>query len=891
MKKYFQGQLFNRLVNPIENSAFTVFFTVLVFMLCPVPLLAQAPDNIAGTEQQTAQPTATMFLKEPVSVVPEWDIPTDSSHKAAGITRIANRDFNRGLILNAEGLFAGRFQGLVSHLADGSPSSGYSLESLRNSSFYSSLSPLLVIDGVPVMGIPQLMNPHDIESVTWLNGGQAAGYGSLGRNGVLLIETMKGRDGLHVSYSGQVALSTVKKYTVLTGDQVREALLELYPDDETILARAGSFNTDWQHEIYRTAVSHDHHLGISGAVATVPFRFSAGQTLAQGTIKSSDYRKSSLTGRIDPSMLDDNLRISLSASANFGKENLPGGPWLPYYAAIADPTSPVYENNDPAQGYKTGSMFINPASMLESNESLSKLKQTSVYLNADYRPDLLPGLSVGLKSAAIGYSDNTREVINPGGALPIVNGHLTSLNETLRTRSLDLSAGYETPIKSIDSKIELKAGYFMYWLGSEKTELTTDYINPEIIFKNSHATFEKSMSSFYGELNFSALRRYFISAVLREDGFSAYAPGNRSVLSPSVTAEWNIASESFFPSDIFINGLALSLTLGAEGTGSVSQSFSTIPSPDLRPETARYFISGLRIAMFENRLNLSVNGFINKNRDMITEVNVPSGSNFSATILANAGDVDNRGIEFRIDANLIKGKAFEWNAALHGTVRKNIIGDLPNGIDFIIAGSVPLIPYAQVLLQDNDRPVNTFYLLKQVYNETGMPVQGLYEDISNNGSFGFDDRYSGPSTDPEFAAGIWSSLKYRNWELSFSASSLAGNWCYNVESVFGNYGSMTPNGALRNISSLVYESGFTALVPYSDYHIENGSFVRLDFVSLGHTFRNVSGKKVDLRLDATLQNAFIITGYRGADPDIQGGLAGYTWPRPRTASFNLSIGF
>jgi iron complex outermembrane receptor protein len=276
---------------------------------------------------------------------------------------------------------------------------------------------------------------------------------------------------------------------------------------------------------------------------------------------------------------------------------------------------------------------------------------------------------------------------------------------------------------------------------------------------------------------------------------------------------------------------------------------------------------------------------------MLSEVVVPSGSNFSSTVLFNTGDVNNKGIEFRIEANLLTGKAFEWNAALQATVRKNIIENLPNGIDFISAGSVPLIPYAQVLVQDNDRPVNTFYLLKQVYNENGMPIQGLYEDYSNNGISGFEDRYIGPSADPEFAAGIWSSLKYRNWELSFSASSLAGNWCYNVESVFGNYGSMTPNGSLRNISSLVYESGFTAMVPYSDYHMGNGAFIRLDFVSLGHTFRNISGKNVDLRLEATLQNAFMITGYRGADPDIHGGLAGYTWPRPRTVSFTLSLGF
>lgn len=808
-----------------------------------------------------------------------------------GKTCIMPEDFNKGLILNAEGLIAGRFQGLLTRMDDGSPSEDYTLESLRNSSFYSSLSPLIVVDGMPVMGIPQLLNPHDIESISWLNGDQAAGYGSLGRNGALLIETKKGSNGFHVSYSGQVALSTAKQYKVLTGDQLRKALFEHYPDDPEILALAGAANTDWQDEIYRAAVSHNHHLELSGTVASVPFRVSSGQTMAQGTIRSSYFRKTSFTGRIDPALLNGNLNISVFAAATFGKESSPGGRYLPYYAAIADPTSPVYENNDPAQGYKTGPRFLNPVSMLESNENISKPKQTSVYLMADYRPDLVPGLRFGLKGSSIGYSEETRDVSNPGGALPVVNGYVTKLDESLKTRSVDLSAGYATPIQSIHSKIELKAGYFMHWLGSEIREMETDYVNPDLIYENFRTTSEISKISFYGEFKFSARGRYFLSAVIREDSFSEYTPENRSVLSPSVTAEWDIARESFFPTDGFINDLALSFTLGSAGTGSMSGSFSTIPSTGLRPESAQYFISGLRMAFFENRVHMSVNGFINKNRNMLTEMIVSSGSNFSSTILVNAGDVDNKGIEFRADAKLVSGKAFEWDVALHCTLRKNSIKNLGSGIDFISTGPVPLLPYAQVQVQRTGMPVNSFYLLKQVYDGEGKPIQGLYEDCNKNGVPDFDDRYPGPSSDPEYAAGIWSSLRYHNWELSFSASSLAGNWCYNVESVFGNYGSMTPNSGLRNISSLVYGSGFTSMVPYSDYHMENGSFVRLDFVSLGHTFRNIPGKNFNFRLEATLQNAFIITGYRGGEPDISGGLDGYTWPRPRTASLNLNIGF
>jgi iron complex outermembrane receptor protein len=845
----------------------------------------------SGSHKLAAQSGETGSGKDSLAAFLNMTSTGGFSPGEACVTKIQAQEFNKGLIINPEGLIAGRFQGLITRLADGSPSAGYSLETMRNSSFNPSLSPLMVVDGMPVMGIPLLLHPHDIESITWLTGGQASGYGSLGRNGVMLIETRKGRDGFHVSYSGQVAISSVKKYGVLTGDQVREALLEYYPEDPEFLELAGSSNTDWQDGIYRTAISHDHHLGISGTIATVPFRFSAGQTLAQGTIRSSEYRRTSLTGRIDPSLLHDHLKITLAASGNLTGEEIQGGIRLPYYAAIADPTAPVYVNNDPAQGYTARPMFINPAAMLAYNENSSKPKQLSAYLAADYRFQMLPGLNIGLKAAATGHSDKAGEIFASGGVIPIVSGFRSALDQSLKTRFLDISAGYATTVKSIEGKLQVRGGFFMHWLGSEIREITTDYNNPDMIYLNSRSASERSGTSVYGMADFSVLNRYFISAVLREESFSEFAAENRSILSPSFSAEWNIAHEPFFPSGGFIDDLAISMTWGSAGALPLFPSGSGSYSPDLKPESVNYFISGLRIALPENRLRLSLIGFINKNRDMLTEVNLPSGSDFSATLLVNTGAVDNKGIEMRAEANILSGDKFEWDAALHFTLRENRVNDLGNGINSVRTGSVPLIPYAYVLIQERDRPVNTFYLLNQVYDENGKPIQGLYEDFNNNGISGMDDRYYGHSTDPEFAAGIWSSVRYGNWEFSFSASSLAGNWNYNIESVFGNYGSMVSNGGLRNISNLVYESGLTGIAPYSDYHMQNGSFLRLDFASLKHTFRNVSEKNVDISLEATLQHALVLTAYKGADPDIAGGLPAYRWPVPRTASLRLNIDF
>lgn len=887
MKPFLKNYFASRVSHSIGRGTLHVITTLILLPLY-VTSFGQVSSNIANTDSLSAVVDGVISRADDGT---NQISPDNFSPCTTGKTVISDGEFNKGFILNPEGLIAGRFQGLRARLADGSPSAGWSLGSLSNSTFNSSLTPLLLVDGVPVSAIPLLLNPQEIESITWLHGGQAAEYGSLGRNGALLITTKKGKPGLHVTYSGQVAISTVKKYGVLTGDQVREALLEMYADDPDILNRAGNANTDWQDEIYRTAVSHDHHLGVSGSVANVPFRFSAGQTLAQGTIRSSYYRKTSFTGRIDPSLLDERLNISLAASANLANQSSPGGLNLPYYAAMADPTAPVYVNNDPAQGYTTGSMFLNPVAMIDNNDYLNNPEQFAVNMTADYRLQMIPGLRIGLMGAALGYADETKEIIVPGGGMPIINGWITTLSESLKVRMLEFSAGYSIPVEKIDGNLDLKAGYFTHWRGRETSDLTTDFTDPEMIYEKYRSTSESARRSVYGKADFSAMGRYFLTAVLRNDGFSEFSPDNRNVLSPSVTAEWNIAGEPFFPSGGLVNELTLSLTLGTAGTGSMTRSFSAMPSPDIKPETTTYFIPGLRMTMFENRLTLSLNGFINKNRDILTEQIVPTGTNYSNTILVNGGDLDNRGVELRVDASLFSGEKIEWRAAFNMTVRKNIIESLPTGIEFISAGSVPLIPFAQVLVQDSDNPVNTFYLLKQVYDDDRMPIQGLYEDTNNNGSFGFDDRYTGPSTDPEFAAGIWSSLRYGDWELSLSASSLAGNWCYNVESAYGNYGSITPSNTLRNISSLVYESGFTAMVPYSDYHMENGSFIRLDFISLGHTFRNVAGKNIDISLGATVQNAFMLTAYRGADPDNEAGLTGYTWPKPRTASLSLNIGF
>lgn len=810
---------------------------------------------------------------------------TVSAH--TGTISLSDKSFNRGMIFNAEGLIAGRIPGLTIRMIDGSPASGYEITSLRNASFYSSLAPLIVVDGMPFTGMPLMLNPHDIESISWLNEGQASEYGSYSRNGAILIETKKGKSGLHLSYNGQAAISTVKKkYGVLSGDQVRAALFEMYPDQPETLAMAGIANTNWQNEIYRTAFSQDHHLGIYGSLGSFPFRISAGQNLAQGTIESTSSRKTTFMGAINPSLLNDQLKINMIGSVTIGNELSPTTN-LPYYAVIADPTKPVFTDFDPELGYTSSRYFINPVAVLNNTENLGRINQLSGNLSISYRLPFINKVKIGLRAALVSYSDDNTDTKRPESEIAMTNGQITSLSESLKSGSIDLWVGYSTSFKKINGKLNVTAGYYLNRLESEKRLLRTDFTDTSIIREKVHSTWEKYRESVYGRINLSFYDRFYLIAGLRNDSFTEFIPENRNAISASLAAEWDIAAEQFFPSGMLVNGLVLNLAWNYAPKAPVFKTSTSVLSRDLRPESGHFFTTGLRMSLSENLLHLSLNAFLNTNQDMLTEAIIP----FRYTILVNSGDAVTRGIELRADASFCNGKEFEWDAALHFTVRGNRVKYLGENITRIQTGDITNYWSTMVQVHQVGKPLNTFYLLKQVYDENGMPVEGLYVDSDNNSIIDMEDMYCAQSSDPEYIAGIWSSFRYRNWEFSFSASSLAGNYNYNIQSVYGNYGDLTMNGSLRNITSIVYESGLNSPVRRSDYHLENGSFGRLDYVSLGHTFRDVSGNSVDISISATIQNALIITGYRGADPDNAGGISGFTWPRPRTASLNLGINF
>jgi iron complex outermembrane receptor protein len=193
----------------------------------------------------------------------------------------------------------------------------------------------------------------------------------------------------------------------------------------------------------------------------------------------------------------------------------------------------------------------------------------------------------------------------------------------------------------------------------------------------------------------------------------------------------------------------------------------------------------------------------------------------------------------------------------------------------------------------------SFYVYKQVYNENGSPVEGLYADLNADGVVNERDRYRYKNPEPRVYLGLNSNVSYDKWSLNFVMRGNLGNYVYNnVSSGNGVYRNITYPNFLVNLTSSVSETNFANNQFFSDYYVENASFLRMETINLGYNFGRLFNDKVDLRLSANVQNAFVITKYSGLDPEViavgttpSSGIDNNFYPRPRIFTFGVNVGF
>jgi TonB-linked outer membrane protein, SusC/RagA family/TonB-dependent outer membrane receptor, SusC/RagA subfamily, signature region len=873
------------------------------------------------------------------------------------VTAIGVEDFNRGSIINPLELVSGKTAGVQVTPNSGAPGSGATVRIRGGSSLSASNEPLYVIDGVPVdndgisgtRNAMSMLNPNDIESMTILKDASASAiYGSRASNGVVLITTKKGKATefgsllpFTLDYNTNLSLTTTpRKHKVLTADEFRTTMTEFYGNDSAIMSMVGASSTDWQKEIYREAFGQDHNLSLGGKYRTLPYRFSFGYSDYEGILKTDDMQRVTLGLNLNPTLFNDDLKIDFVTKYMFVKHDFGNGDAIG--AAIQmDPTQPVYDTSSPYGGYWTWTQAngdpitvatSNPVALLNQKKDHSDVNRFIGNLKLDYSLPFLPELTVNM-NIGMDYSKSVGKVLIPGDAAFSYNslyggGVNRRYQQEKMNNVFDFTLNYNKKF-SASSKIDALVGYsWQHFHRKGNAYETNDISSPQFVElrvnDSSDYDTENYLVSFFGRVNYTLKDRYLFTATLRDDGSSRFSKDNRWGLFPSVALAWRIADEPWMQGFENMSEMKLRLGWGITGQQNITNddypylaryTFSQINAMyqfgnqfyyTLRPdgydanlkweETYTYNI-GIDYGYYNQRLYGSLDLYYRRTYDLINFVTVPAGSNLTNYVLTNIGDMKNKGIEFSIVGIPISTKNAYWEVALNTTYNVNEITKLTanNDPDYlgVETGGISGGTGNTVQIHSIGYPSYSFFVYEQVFDENGMPIEGMYVDRNHDGKITTDDRYHYKDATPDFYFGISTRLNYKNWDLSLGGRANFGNYVYNnFSSLNGVYGRLyrAEGPYLSNIATNTNEAGFMNAQYLSDYYVQEASFFKMDYITVGYDFTSMIKNKFKLKVTATVNNAFVITNYKGLDPEVFGGIDNNIYPSSRIYVLGINIG-
>ena len=318
---------------------------------------------------------------------------------------------------------------------------------------------------------------------------------------------------------------------------------------------------------------------------------------------------------------------------------------------------------------------------------------------------------------------------------------------------------------------------------------------------------------------------------------------------------------------------------------------------------------GIDYGFLDNRITGSIDYYYKKTTKLLNQVSQPAGSNFSAFIVENVGDMTNQGVEFSINFEPVRTRDLTWDIGINYTHNKNTITNLtvvpddPNYVGFFsgnIAGGIGG-QFAEVNAVGT--PKNTFYLYRQVYDTKGNPIEGVFVDKNNDGIINQNDQYKTKPADPTDFIGFTTTVNWGKWNFGTVLRSSLGMYNYNnIASQTGTLNQFINNVTLNNGSTSYLTTHFmgNAQELLSDYYISNASFLRMDNISVGYNFGAISHTHTNLRLNAGVQNVFVVTKYKGTDPEIGArtdvgpgnpGIDNNLYPRPRVYNLGINLDF
>ncbi len=549
----------------------------------------------------------------------------------------------------------------------------------------------------------------------------------------------------------------------------------------------------------------------------------------------------------------------------------------------------------------------------------STVKRYLVNGSVDYRFGFLPELRANLN---LGYDKSTGEgTVNvPGNAsfaydAQTGGGEKTSYNETKKNELLEFYLNY---VKNFGkTKLDVMGGYSWQHFYFENSFNSNNLAGTDEV--KGDGAGELYLLSLFGRLNYTLYDRYLLTFTLRRDGTSRFSPDSRWGLFPAAAFAVKVVENGSGP----LTSLKLRLGYGVTGQQDVGSYYVYLPKYVQSFDNARYqfgneFVNtlrpegydenikweetttynfGLDYGLFGERIYGSLEYYIRKTKDLLNFIPVPAGTNLTNFINTNVGDLENKGVEFSINATPVKNEVITWDFGFNITYNQNEITKLTAVPDStyqgVLTGGISGAVGNTIQIHSVGYPANSYYVFEQVYDANGAPIEGLYVDRNGDGAVDSKDLYRLEKPAPDYFLGFTSNLTYGNFDFSFAGRANIGNFVYNnVQSNGANFDNLFhPTLYLGNVNRIATQLNFEHPQYFSDHFIQNGSFLRLDHITLGYDFGAMIDNVDLLKVFATVQNPILITEYNGLDPEIANGIDNNVYPRSRTILFGVSARF
>ncbi|OJV88594.1 MAG: SusC/RagA family TonB-linked outer membrane protein [Bacteroidia bacterium 44-10] len=854
------------------------------------------------------------------------------------VTNVSQENFNKGVARDAADLLQGKVAGLNITTPSGDVTVGSRIRLRGVSTLQNDQGPFVVIDGIPG-GDLQTVAPQDIESISVLkDASSAAIYGSRSAGGVILITTKRGSGARTlVSYDGYLAVSSLaNKPDLLTADEWRAYAKET-GRDASIYDKYNA-NTDWFDEITRTGITQNHGISLAGGGSTNNYRASFNYLNREGVVRDNDLERYNFRFQLQQRAINNRLRIGLTGSATMGEWNEANR----YNFVLAYNMLPVYpvrlsdgewfDSRDYDQG--------NPVRNQAYNQDARK--NVHFYGAGDISFTILEGLDLKAtlykdrhtEERSQYFHSETQAGRNDGG-------YALRENKIWDKNLMEWVLDYTTALgASGKHKFNALAGYSWEeneysYLKAANRNFTTDLLGANNLesgqgLRPNDVGSARNMSrliSFFARAHYSYDERYMITATLRRDGSSKFGANHKWGIFPSVSAAWGISQESFMQDVNWLNDLKLRVGYGITGNQAGLDPYKTLQlygtsgtyydngawltaykisqnaNPNLKWEETAMFNIGLDFFIFNERINGTIEWYDKRTKDMLYTYRVPTPPYLHQDMMANVGDMKNTGVELALNIEAVRTRNFNWTTSLTLAHNKNEITNLSNDVyttsrimvgDAWVRGGSGRTTH----VVEEGYPVGQFYGPKYVrISDDGKYVFLNKEGEEVNSVTAEDYTYIG-SSQPDLTYGWNNQFNYKAWDLSFFLRGTIGNKVLNMgRMTYGHPGYLIGANALND--PLIYQ---LKVVPeYSSLYVENASHLRLDNLALGYTFNTNSVSWLDrARVYVTGQNLFVITKYKGLDPEVDenrnNGLAPGVedreyYPKARTFSVGISLTF